>query len=205
MSRIINRIVVHCSATPEGTPFNAADIDRWHRDRGWNGIGYHAVVLLYGTVESGRDESLAGAHVRGHNKDSLSVVYIGGVAADGRTAKDTRTALQRVALRRVVLGWMLKYRISASRVYGHYELDGGKACPSFDMDEFRQSLVDGGGARVVSPEDLPVIGGGSVSTHVKQLQRMVGADVDGWMGPQTYLALAAALGSQAPDARWMPY
>jgi N-acetylmuramoyl-L-alanine amidase len=133
-------IFVHCSATPEGRHFTAADIDRWHKNRGWAGIGYHKVVLLDGTVERGRDDMTIGAHVRGHNTDSLAIVYIGGVDGAGK-AKDTRTPEQRSALLNEVLEWMDLYDIPVENVYGHYEF-AAKACPSFDMNEFRNELEE---------------------------------------------------------------
>lgn len=37
--RTIRLIIVHCSATPNGRPHNAADIDRWHKERGFDRIG----------------------------------------------------------------------------------------------------------------------------------------------------------------------
>ena len=46
--RKIDSIIIHCSATKVGQDFTAADIDRWHRERGFNGIGYHYVVCLDG-------------------------------------------------------------------------------------------------------------------------------------------------------------
>ena len=56
--RKIDSIIIHCSATKVGQDFTAADIDRWHRERGFNGIGYHYVVCLDGRLERGRDISL---------------------------------------------------------------------------------------------------------------------------------------------------
>ena len=44
--RKIDSIIIHCSATRAGLDFTAADIDRWHRERGFNGIGYHYVIRL---------------------------------------------------------------------------------------------------------------------------------------------------------------
>lgn len=52
--RKIDSIIVHCSATKAGQDFTAADIDRWHRERGFNGIGYHYVIRLDGRLEKGR-------------------------------------------------------------------------------------------------------------------------------------------------------
>lgn len=52
--RNINEIIIHCAATPEGKSFTVADIDHWHRQRGWKGIGYHFVIYLDGSVHKGR-------------------------------------------------------------------------------------------------------------------------------------------------------
>ena len=69
--RKIRKIIVHCTATPAGRSVTVAEIDRWHRQRGFNGIGYHYVVGLDGSVSKGRDEALVGAHCKGHNSDSI--------------------------------------------------------------------------------------------------------------------------------------
>lgn len=127
--RVINEIIVHCSATAEGKDFNVADIDRWHRARGWAGCGYHYVVKLDGTVQTGRDESVAGAHCYGHNAHSIGVCYIGGLAADGTTPKDTRTTAQKAALRALLV--RLKKKYPAATIHGHRDF-AAKACPSFD-------------------------------------------------------------------------
>ena len=42
--RQINYIIIHCSATKAGSDFHAKDIDKWHKEWGWDGIGYHKVV-----------------------------------------------------------------------------------------------------------------------------------------------------------------
>jgi N-acetylmuramoyl-L-alanine amidase len=154
--RPIRRIIVHCAATPEGGHYTAADIDRWHRARGWRSIGYHAVVLLDGTIEPGRPIEQPGAHAVGHNHDTLAICYIGGVAADGRTPKDTRTERQRAALLQQIRAWMVEHHIPVGRVLGHRELDPRKACPSFDPATLRAELL---GAPAVAgsagPEPAP--------------------------------------------------
>lgn len=127
--RKINEIIVHCTATPEGKNFKAADIDRWHKQRGWDEIGYHHVVDLDGTVEPGRPESKQGAHCLGHNANSIGVVYVGGLASDGKTPKDTRTPQQKAAL--VKLLTELKQRYPGATIHGHRDF-AAKACPSFD-------------------------------------------------------------------------
>lgn len=127
--RKINEIIVHCTATPEGKNFKAADIDRWYKQRGWDEIGYHHVVDLDGTVEPGRPESKQGAHCLGHNANSIGVVYVGGLASDGKTPKDTRTPQQKAAL--VKLLTELKQRYPGATIHGHRDF-AAKACPSFD-------------------------------------------------------------------------
>ncbi len=127
--RAIRTIAVHCSATKEGQPFNAKDIDGWHRRQGWNEIGYNAVVLLDGTIEKGRDEAKTPSHAQGHNADSIAICYIGGTDAAGKP-KDTRTPEQKAALRK----WLelKKSQYPAARIQGHHDYPGvTKACPSF--------------------------------------------------------------------------
>lgn len=130
--RKIKEIIVHCSATAEGKDFCAKDIDLWHKAQGWDCIGYHYVVKLDGTVESGRPIEKVGAHCKGHNAYSIGVCYIGGLAADGKTPKDTRTPQQKAALQLLVDN--LKRVYPGSKVYGHCDF-ASKACPCFDAKE----------------------------------------------------------------------
>ena len=60
--KTIDSIVIHCSATKEGADFSAKDIDRWHKERGFDKIGYHFVVLLDGSYQRGRADDEVGAH-----------------------------------------------------------------------------------------------------------------------------------------------
>lgn len=214
------RIVVHCAATPEGGHYNAADIDRWHRARGWNGIGYHAVVLLDGTLEPGRPETQPGAHVVGHNHDSLAVCYIGGVATDAKTPKDTRTDAQRLALLDVVSRWCQRYGIPPLRVFGHRELDPRKACPSFEMDPFRgelAALLAGDSPDIDPPDEFDALRGvlatafralpmmdlrQSDAEHAaRMMQSLIGVEPDAILGGKTYHALAYYIADQV---LWQP-
>ena len=127
--RTIKEIIVHCSATPEGRPHTVQDIRRWHKERGFKDIGYHYVIYLDGSIHEGRSVKLTGAHCTGHNKCSIGVCYIGGVAKDGKTAKDTRTEAQKKALRSLLK--YLKSQHPQARIFGHRDF-AAKACPSFD-------------------------------------------------------------------------
>ena len=127
--RNINKIIIHCSATPEGKNFTVKQIDACHRQRGFNGIGYHFVIYLDGSVHMGRALAKAGAHCKGHNAHSIGVCYIGGVATDGKTPKDTRTDAQKASLVKLITE--LRQQFPNASVHGHREF-ANKACPCFD-------------------------------------------------------------------------
>lgn len=133
--RSITKIIVHCSATPEGRHHTSADIARWHKERMFNTIGYHYVILLDGTIEVGRPEHLPGAHAVGHNADSIGVCYIGGCDAQMQP-KDTRTTEQRHALN--FLLHSLKHKYNAT-IYGHRDFSS-KACPGYDAKHEYRNL-----------------------------------------------------------------
>ena len=147
--RKIDSIILHCSATKAGQDFTAADIDRWHRERGFNGIGYHYVIRLDGRLEKGRDVSLIGAHCKGWNERSIGICYVGGLNENGQPA-DTRTNAQKRVLYQVIMDLQREYGIL--QVLGHRDtspdLNGDgviepyeyvKACPCFDVREFMKS------------------------------------------------------------------
>lgn len=127
--RRIDEIIIHCTATIEGKDFRAKDIDKWHKQRGWKGIGYHYVVDLDGTIEKGRPESEIGAHTVGHNRYSIGVVYVGGLDKNGKP-KDTRTEEQKEALLEILRQLLSKY--PKATIHGHNEF-AKKACPCFDV------------------------------------------------------------------------
>lgn len=147
-ARLIKEIIIHCSATKEGEYHSVEDIRKWHKQRGWSDIGYHYVIYLDGSIHVGRDVSLAGAHTLNHNSHSIGICYIGGLAADGKTAKDTRTEKQRESLKLLVS--LCKAYYPDARILGHRDASPDKNkngkieswewvkdCPSFDaMSEY---------------------------------------------------------------------
>lgn len=135
--RAIDEIIIHCSATPEGRNYTAVDIDRWHRQRGFNGIGYHYVILLDGSIEQGRLLGQVGAHCVGHNAHSIGICYIGGLAADGKTPKDTRTPQQHESMTMLLRN--LHRHWPAATIHGHCEF-AAKACPSFDVQAWIKEI-----------------------------------------------------------------
>ncbi len=127
--RNIKEIIVHCSATKEGKDYTVGDITRWHKQRGFSTIGYHYVVYRDGAIHQGRDVNVSGAHCTNHNSISIGVCYIGGLASDGKTPKDTRTDKQKASL--LSLLKRLKALYPNAKIYGHRDF-AIKACPSFD-------------------------------------------------------------------------
>lgn len=136
-TRRIDKIILHCTATPEGKDYTVAQIRQWHLARGFSDVGYHYVIYRDGSVHRGRPETQVGAHTTGYNAHSIGICYIGG-CADTKNAngdyppKDTRTPAQRAALVRLVAE-MLK-KCPGATVHGHNEF-ANKACPSFNVQK----------------------------------------------------------------------
>ena len=128
--RRITLIIIHCSSVRPQQRSSAKDIDSWHREKGWKGIGYHFVVRRDGTVETGRPLSEVGAHVVGHNRHSIGICYEGGLNDAGEAA-DTRTPEQVQALRELVE--QMHARFPRAVIVGHRDLDPRKECPCFDV------------------------------------------------------------------------
>lgn len=128
--RKINKLIVHCSATPEGRDVKTETIKDWHiNGNHWKDIGYHYVIELDGSIHKGRDENVIGAHCSGQNANSIGICYVGGVAKDGKTPKDTRTEAQKQSLLKLLKELKAKY--PNATIHGHREF-AAKACPSFD-------------------------------------------------------------------------
>lgn len=128
------RAILHCAATPDfGDKFGAKDIDKWHRERGWKGCGYHWVLRRSGIWELGRPIELYGAHCRlGGNIDTVGLCYMG----THHPAPEQLEAL--VAKAREL---KTQFGIEVDDWFGHYEIDGRKPrCPGFDMELFRAFL-----------------------------------------------------------------
>ncbi|WP_095075083.1 N-acetylmuramoyl-L-alanine amidase [Tenacibaculum jejuense] len=143
--RKITHIVIHCTATVSGREFSTKDIDLWHKKRGWKGIGYHYVIKLDGTIEQGRPEYKIGAHVKGHNRNSIGIVYVGGLNKR-LSPKDTRNRKQKRALKSLLLN--LKEKYPQAEILGHRDFSRDinkngiiepfefiKACPCFDAQK----------------------------------------------------------------------
>ena len=161
--RKIDAIVIHCSATRAGQDVRAADIDKWHKERGFAMIGYTYVIDLDGTVEVGRPLSRDGAHCNtagvsglSYNKHSIGICYVGGLDKDGNPA-DTRTPEQKLSMLNLVNNLMEAYP-DIVEVIGHRDASPDKngngiiernewvkQCPCFSVrDEFPMAVCKAG-------------------------------------------------------------
>ena len=116
-------LVVHTAAF-RGKNCDAARIDGWHRERGWNGIGYHYVILNDkhdskpdGLVEPGRPENISGAHARGINSQSLGICCVGHGDYNNFTQK------QYESLYNLLEELANRYEIQVENIIGHRELN----------------------------------------------------------------------------------
>ena len=144
-------LIIHCTATPEGREVTSDEIRHWHTDpvckggRGWKQVGYTDMLHLDGRFErlvrNNEDnivdpwEITNGAS--GYNSISRHVVYVGGLASDAKTPKDTRTDAQKRALEHYVK--VFHGRHPQVRIIGHNEV-AAKACPSFDVRKWLRSI-----------------------------------------------------------------
>lgn len=146
-------LVIHCTATKEGREVSSNEIRHWHTDpvskggRGWKQVGYTDMIHLDGKVErlvnNNEDANVDPWEVTngaaGYNSVSRHVVYVGGLASDGKTPKDTRTAAQKIALAKYVRDF--HHHHPDVRIVGHRDLNKAKACPCFDVKELMKEMM----------------------------------------------------------------
>jgi len=138
--RNVKKIIIHCSETPDYdvgdkdfNKFGAKDIDKWHKKRGFDRIGYHYVIQRNGRVQKGRDDNMIGAHCYGENDDSIGICYIG-------TEKPTN--MQIAAMYSVCCGIMHTYGLDFADIYSHNHFNGEKTCPGFPISKLLRAFWD---------------------------------------------------------------
>jgi N-acetylmuramoyl-L-alanine amidase len=132
--RYIDKLIVHCTATPQFKDFDVEDVRDWHvKGNGWSDVGYHWLVKLDGTVQEGRPIERIGSHVRGQNKSSIGIAYVGGMDKDMNEWIDTRTPEQKDAIFNLLMD--LKFQFPDAVVYGHNDFTDKKVCPCFNAKE----------------------------------------------------------------------
>ena len=140
--RDLDTIFVHCSATQPVGWFaelsgkeQVAEIDRWHKDRGWSGIGYHFYIARDGKHYGARPVHKQGAGVLGHNENSIHICLAGGHGSRSDDAPlDNFTQAQLDELRHMIDALRVQYGPKMV-VRGHNEVSH-KACPGFNVKKW---------------------------------------------------------------------
>ncbi len=151
--------VIHCTATKSSmTNVDAAWVDKVHKNRGWRGCGYHAVITRKGEWEAhdagfpARPYGEQGAHVKGFNDRAFGVALAGGLDEAGYISVPDRSSDPRFPaqfteyqMRRLELGLMIflgrRAGLPMTKVVGHRDLleRRTKECPTFDVSEWLTS------------------------------------------------------------------
>lgn len=158
----IKHIIWHCSATPNGQEFTAADIHRWHKQRGWKGIGYHFVIGVKGELWSGRairyNEFEAGAHTKGKNSVSLGVCVIGGVDRNGKaTYASTGPWLTQKQIDTIEAVYRFLSLLAPDAKHSGHRDWAAKDCPCFDIHTVRELFFSDFEQRQANPPRPPPI------------------------------------------------
>jgi len=137
----VKYIVIHCADTLASMDIGAKEIDEWHKARGWDKIGYHFVIRRSGKVEKGRDLNIVGAHVEGHNSESVGVCLVGGAkkGADGKIYPENNFTPEQWATLKNLLLWLIA-KFPGASIIGHNDLTNKKACPSFKVSSWLDGL-----------------------------------------------------------------
>lgn len=134
----IDFIVVHCTATKSDQNIGASQIDSWHRQNGFEEIGYHYVIRRNGAIESGREPTKVGRHTKGFNNKTIAVALVGGVD-DSLNPENNFTRAQFDSLRNFISDTVKTF--PSIKVLGHNQIRN-KSCPSFDVAAWLENVMD---------------------------------------------------------------
>lgn len=125
-TKLINKIVVHCTDTDHEEHDNVEWVRKLHKAKGWVDIGYHYFIDKKGKISDGRHITKAGAHCLGQNLTSIGVSLSGKIDF---TEAQFRSALF------LITGLMKTYNITRDNVYPHNHFALCKTCPNFSLDK----------------------------------------------------------------------
>jgi len=127
-------IVIHCAATRPHMDVGVKEIREWHKERGFEDIGYHYVIRRTGIVERGRDDQFQGAHAVAVNGTSVGICLIGGVDDNLQWENNFNDAQFKSLISTIKLV-KSKYE-TIDKIIGHNEVESNKECPSFNVQEW---------------------------------------------------------------------
>lgn len=140
MKRPIKYIAIHTTATPQTTSVMA--IQRyWKESLGWKSPGYHLLIEPNGTIHRMMDFNGVANGVKGFNKESIHISYIGGVDKQGKPV-DNRTAVQKEAILKCIKEVIEWSDNKCLIIQGHRDFPNvNKACPCFDAKAEYRGIV----------------------------------------------------------------
>lgn len=140
MKRAIKYIAIHCTATPQTA--SVAAIQRYWKDSlGWKSPGYHLLIEPNGTINRLMDFNGVANGVKGFNKETIHISYIGGVDKNGKPV-DNRTAVQKEAILKCIKEVIDWSENKCLIIQGHRDFPNvNKACPSFDAKAEYRGIV----------------------------------------------------------------
>lgn len=179
-------IVLHHA---EATKCSIYDIHNWHLNNGWAGIGYHYFVRKNGEVWRGRPDNAIGAHVAGHNTNTL------GICAEGSYMSETMPQAQKQAIIELCKYLCKKYNIN--KIYGHREV-GSSNCPgpNYPLEEIKKSILS---EEIYTNSFIKIDGGGKLTDNkpaINLIIRDFSSDIKfifGWVDSDPNASWAFAL------------
>lgn len=143
----IRGLIVHHTDTYENMNTDAAEIDRWHKQKGFSEIGYHFVIRRDGSITKGRDITKSGAHTsakdangRGFNSFTIGIAFVGGLIGDSsaggrQRSSSTFTIAQWNAFDEFIRAWLQVFPDSFVR--GHKDVQpANRTDPEFDVVQY---------------------------------------------------------------------
>lgn len=166
----IKRIILHNSGVTVLQTIET--IHNYHKNtRGYAGIGYHFYIRKDGTIYEGRPVEYVGAHARNNNSDSIGICF------EGKFDEEIMPEVQLKAGQELVE--YLKEQYNITKVQKHSDVCN-TSCPgaNFPFDEI---------ANATKTNEIPkkVDNTYSHKDFVKDIQKAIGAKVDGIAGPET--------------------
>ena len=119
----VKRIICH---NADASICSIQDIDRWHKNNGWAGCGYHFLVRKDGSVYRGRPENKLGAHTSNYNTGSLGICFEGKYNTEEMPESQLKTGQE-------LIKYLLdKYNLSKANVYKHKDFNNTD-CPGHNF------------------------------------------------------------------------
>lgn len=119
----ITEIIYHHAAAINCT---IEDIHRWHKERGYAGVGYHYFIDKKGDIYVGRPIEMVGAHTQGHNKNSI------GICLEGNFETEKPKESQIDSLCELIESRCSIFSIAYDNIYPH-KYYSATACPGKNM------------------------------------------------------------------------